>query len=251
MQEYGVTANTGMTDDEMLEAANRSRGRQFGLSDDLAQDDWEIISAARSADAVRAQQQALATEIAAGGVSPAELQMRQGLNQGQMQALAIAGGSRGNQGLAYRAAQQAGGQSAMGTVAQGAGMRAQEQVARQGRLADVYGNVRQGDVATAGLYGQAGGLGLEQRAQEVSRENAFVGMGVGNERRRAELAAQNEANRSAREAAGIGAIGTFAAALSDRRGKRDIGDGDDRAEQFLDALASLVARRLPARGDDY
>jgi len=99
-----------------------------------------------------------------GGPSPAELQMKQALDQQVSGAHALSAAQRGvSPALAARLAQQAAAQSGQQTAQQSAILRAQEQLGAQGLAANMAQSQRQGrmnmDAVQANAFQNAAGLG--------------------------------------------------------------------------------------------
>jgi len=202
----------------------------------------------------RGQQQALADQMQAAamgqGVSPAEIQQRQGMEEGFRQQLAMANSARGGSGAALagmRGAQQQGAQMA-GQLAQNqAILRAQEQAQARGMLGQQLGQMRGVDMdqagmglqlatSQAGLDQQAGlanqGATLQARGMDDARDLGMGGMALqfgqqdistvqdnaalqlqrdlGVAGIDSGIAAQQAANDSANRIPGLGAIGGVA-----------------------------------------
>lgn len=166
---------------------------------------------ARLSDEARGRQSALYDQYGAlargEGPSLAREQMRAGLDQSQQQAsqqAASARGGAGNQLLAQRYAQQTGAQLASSAAAQGAQLRAQEQLAALQAQAGLAGQMRQGDLSARGLSEQryAGSLdarmGMEgqqlqaQMARDAANRGDSIAVQMANQQA-AEIARKRQA----------------------------------------------------------
>lgn len=121
------------------------------------------------------------TEAAARGegTSVAAAQLKRGMDQSVNEAANTAAGAQGDVGLGLANAQQQNQQSAMmrGTNQDAAVLRAQEIAAARGQLGDLYGGMRQGDLATAGMrIGQGqwyGGAAQQEGVNELDANRSW------------------------------------------------------------------------------
>lgn len=161
---------------------------------------------------------AMLVEQAAGrGPSLAADMLKQQTNQNAAATNAIIGSQRGvNAGLAMRQGLQQQATANQNLAGQAQQARTQEQLAAQQALGQ---NITQNKQ-----------LDLQQQAQQ----NQYA---LGNRQISAGIGMQNSANQTALLGGLIGAAGAGGAAMaSDERLKKDIGDGDQDAYAFLDAL---------------
>lgn len=130
----------------------------------------DAATAAQVADEFRRSQQGLVAgleeQVAGGGPSVAELQLRAGQEQNIRQSIAgAASAPGGNPALAQRVLAQTTAEGARETNQAAAILRAQEQATARGELAGVLGTSRQQDVAQAGFEQEAELANLSDRTQ--------------------------------------------------------------------------------------
>lgn len=162
-------------------------------------------------------QNALVEQAAGRGPSLATDMLKQQTNQNAAATNAIIGSQRGvNAGLAMRQGLQQQASANQNLAAQAQQARTQEQLAAQQALGQNITQSRQLDL------------------QQQNQQNQY---NLGNRQISAGIGMQNAANETAILGGLIGAAGAGGAAMaSDERLKKDVGDGDQDAYAFLDAL---------------
>ena len=113
------------------------------------------------------------------GPNPAQLQLMNNANTlAQQQAGSIASQKGINPMLAARQIQQTGAQASQAAAGQGATLQAQQQLAAQNQLGNVYGNIGQENSAQMNM-GAQGLTGMNQLNAGVSAQNAAANQGTG------------------------------------------------------------------------
>ena len=225
-----------------FEGAEQATFGALGASGEVGKDQADL------ARALRAQAEGKAPSLAA-------MQYAQALNQSQAAAASQLASARGlspaqaQQLLMTRQAasqQQAAGQSAM--------MRLQEQQAAQSALGNLLGQRRQqellGGQLAAGLYGTAGGLGVNEAQLKQQAAMAV--------QQQANLEAQRNAQLVGSLVGAAGTLGTVAMTGKARGGAMEVPGkakyrGDTRANDTVPALLSpgeIVLPRTVAQSDD-
>jgi hypothetical protein len=219
-----------------------------------------IQQAQANALAVNPQQQSLADALRAAsegrGPSVAENQLKQTTDQNVQQTAGLIASTRGlNPALAARLAAKAGADANLAAAGQGATLRAQEQIAARGQLADVLGGMAQGATSLAGTAGTLQNQQNTTRVQNVlGTEGINAGVATGN---------QNAAMEAQKANAGFqGAIlGGLASGVGAALAKAEGGEipgrprvrGDHPANDTVPILASpgeIVLPRTVAQADD-
>lgn len=211
----------------------------------------------------------LGNAAAGNGPSAAQGQLSLATSQNMSNALALARSGKGNQSAAMKQAQLQ--QASMGqdAAAQSAMLKANEQQAAQAQLGNVLAGARGQDLGAAstnaGMAQQTNLANMQAQIEQQKQKDTLIqqytaaGLSLDQAQRQAEIQqAQFNAELLARQAAAdkgvamqssqaagqtagavMSAIGTAAAALpSDKRAKKNIGDGDKSIERFLDSVAA-------------
>ncbi len=241
----GARPNERMTGARLDQTqADQIRGRQMGLAD------------------------ALTLSAAGQGPSAARSTLTAGSDQAMADAMALAKSSRGNPGAAMKNALDAQGRIGVQTANQAAGIAANEQLAARAQLAGVLDASRGQDLGAATtnatLAQQTGATNLAASIEQQKQKDAMIadlmktGMSLDQAQRafilqqrqfNADLLARQEAAekgvsmQSAQTSgqvlgAGIGAAAALGAGLlaSDKRVKKNIGDGDEPTRSLLKSL---------------
>jgi hypothetical protein len=222
-----------------------------------------IRQAQTNALAVNPQQQALAdvlrASVAGEGPSVAEAQLKQATDQNVQQTAGLIGSQRGlNPALAARLAAKAGADANQTAAGQGATLRAQEQIAARGQLADVLGGMQTGATSVLGTAGKLQEGQNQTRVQNVlGAQGINAGVAAGNQQAATEAQKTNTGFQSAL----VGGLLSGAGAVLAGGGKAEGGEipgkprvrGDHPANDTVPILASpgeIVLPRTVAQAKD-